>query len=197
MSNGIRATVMALLLFCPITASAHGWRGGNRGVAAYYYAPPLVEMPIFRVLPVMPCPIEVPVPAPIFQVPVVPVPAPRALAVPTPAPPSSGPIVPTPSGTPPMNRVPAVDESRSFHPPTPAVVETSARPKSATARVGFWNVTGREVVLRVDGKTHALGHGKCLKLDLARTFVWKVGDSEAQVEEMPASVPSMEIVIRR
>jgi hypothetical protein len=96
-----------------------------------------------------------------------------------------------------MNPVPAVQESRSFSPSTPAVVESSTPPASDKAKVSFWNVTGRDVVLRVEGQTHLLGQGKSLKLDLGRTFVWKMDDYQAQVEQVPASVPSMELVLRR
>jgi hypothetical protein len=63
--------------------------------------------------------------------------------------------------------------------------------------VGFWNLSGHDVVLRVDGQPHLLALGQRLKLELGRRFVWKVGDYEAQVEQMPAGIPTMELVIRR
>jgi len=197
MSGIVRGAAVAILLVCPLTGLANGWRSNSRGITAYYYPPPVLYVPTFRVLPVVPCPVEVLPPAPVFQVPVVPTPAPRPLATPTPAPPSTGPVVPSSPATPPMNQVPAVEEARSFYQPTPALTETSNRPAGDKARVGFWNLSGRDVTLRVDGQTHLLGQRQCLKLDLGRNFVWKVGDAEAQVEQMPAGVPSMELVIRR
>jgi hypothetical protein len=96
-----------------------------------------------------------------------------------------------------MNPVPAVDESRSSYRAAAALKDPPNPPAGGKARVGFWNLTGRDVVLRVDGQTYAIGAGQNLKLELGRTFVWKVDQYEAQVEQMPAAAPSMELVIRR
>jgi hypothetical protein len=191
----MRGTAAVVLLAFPLTGFANGWRSGSRSITAYYYPAPVVEVPVFHVMPVVPCPVVVLPPAPVLPVPAVP--APRPLATPTPAPPSSGPVVPTSPSTPPMSPVPAVEESRSFYPPAPGVTTTSKGPINDKAKVGFWNLSTREVVLRVDGQPHVLAQGQCLKLELGRRFVWQAGDYEAQIEDMPAGVPSMELVIRR
>jgi hypothetical protein len=65
------------------------------------------------------------------------------------------------------------------------------------ARVGFWNLSGRDVALKVDGQVHFLAPGKSLKLDLKRQFVWREGENKPQIEQIPDNVPSMEIVVRR
>jgi hypothetical protein len=63
--------------------------------------------------------------------------------------------------------------------------------------VGFWNLTGHEITLMVDGKSHFLAAGKNLKLQLARQFIWKRESYDPQTERIAADTPGLEIVIRR
>jgi hypothetical protein len=88
-----------------------------------------------------------------------------------------------------------VIESRSFYPTTAKQGASSSA--TSGAKVGFWNLSARDVTLQVSGKTHYLKAGQSLKLDLPRRFLWKVGDREIQTEEVPNQVPGVEIVIRR
>ena len=197
MTEAIRGAAVVVLFVWPLAGLAHGWGHGGRVVTAYYYPAPVLQVPISAVMPAVPCPVAVVPSAPVVRAPVLPTPAPRPLATPAPAPPSSGPVNPSSPSTPPMNQVPAVGESRALYQPTAAVTESSSRAGTEKARVGFWNLSGRDVVLRVDGRSHFLAQGTCLKLDVARTFAWKVGDYDTQVEQMPGRVASMELVIRR
>jgi hypothetical protein len=63
--------------------------------------------------------------------------------------------------------------------------------------VGFWNLSGHALRLRVDGRDHRIASGETLKLEVGRQFVWRVDDREPQSEQIPAQAPALEIVIRR
>lgn len=63
-------------------------------------------------------------------------------------------------------------------------------------RVGFWNVSGREVVLQVNGAAYTLAAGRAVTLSVPRQFVWQVDQNQAQSEAVPASRSNYEIVIR-
>jgi hypothetical protein len=128
---------------------------------------------------------------PLFCNAVVTVPAPVALttgpiyAVPTPAPPSS-------SGKP---VPPRVSEARSGN--------GGESPKSTTVpvrervQVGFWNVSGRDLTLTVDGQRRVLPRNRSITLSLGRQFVWQVDERTAQNEDIPAGNSTLEIVLRR
>jgi hypothetical protein len=194
-------------------ASAHG---GHRvapvapayyypapAVPAYYYPAPVYYEPVFPV-PVVPAPCPVPVVTPAPVTPAAPIVVPYA--APSAAPPSAGPSAGPPSrpaatapAAPPAptGQTPAVQESRSFYD------AAASRPRDAKpalkdrVRAGFWNLTGGEVTLRVEGQNYTLAPNKNLRLDVSRRFVWREGENKPQTEQVPPIYPSVEIVLRR
>jgi hypothetical protein len=169
-------------LFLPATAFAHGW---GRSTMASFYAPAMNF--------VDPCVIYVPVCPPQMQAHgIIPGPTPRQgpRAAPSAAPPSSGPI---PSGKGP----PAVTESRSFYESFGVQPGFTDKISADHCAVGFWNLTGRDVTLSVDGKPQIVPQGKSLRLQLGRQFAWKIGGHEVQTERIPIENSGVEIVLRR
>lgn len=178
---GIAAAL--ILLLGHGSASASGCYGG--GVAAYpVYAAPWAYPPCYT--------------APTYAV-VVPQPVPRVpLAVPTPAPPSqtseppkAAPAQPNPrplrsSGE--EQRGPQVTEARSLKEPRAG--------SPGQARVGFWNLSGKDVTLTVDGKTQTLPRDRAVTLQLGRQFVWQADQRPPRTERVPDDQPGHEIVIR-
>ncbi len=164
------APLRAVALTLLFLAPALASANGHRhrtAVASYYYYPAVFSP---------------------YAIPVVAVPMPTAppplIAVPQPAPPVYATPVPAPAlPTPP----PGVKE-------TPSLYESTASP---LARVSFWNYTGRDVRLRIDGEDRALPAGRCLTLELAREFAWRMDDRAEEIERVPASQGAVEIVLRR
>jgi hypothetical protein len=119
------------------------------------------------------------------------------LATPTPAPPSTAP-------SPYKAQMPSAD--KSAHAPAmssagPSVVES--RTSSGTAdspdtrfRVGFWNLSGKDVTLVIDGRPHSLARDRALTLELPRVFSWQVDQEAAQQGRVPEGKTAMELVIR-
>ncbi len=106
------------------------------------------------------------------------------------------PVAPTPAAAPaplvaptPEKRAPAVTESRF---PGNATEPTT----KARCRVGFWNLSGRDVTLTVDGQPRPLGKERALTLELPLRFVWQVDQTPARTEQVPTGQSTHEIVIR-
>ncbi len=179
--GALRSAVALLLL--PMPALGHGLGWGRSSMASYYSPAMNFTDPCVIYLPVCPLPMQAPG--------MVPGPMPRQapLAAPSAAPPSSGPI---PSG-----KGPAVSESRSFYESFSVQPPSSDKPSADRCAVGFWNLTGRDVTLSVDGKPQIIPQGKSLKLQLGRQFVWQIGGHEAQTEKVPMENSGVEIVLRR
>jgi hypothetical protein len=176
MSAWLRAAVVALVLILP----ADGWAWGRPvTVAAYYYYPvPVTFTPVYRAYYVLPgIPVEVCPP---------PLAAPRQgnYANPTPAPPST-------------RQPPRVTESESTSTGTGPTRFVAEKRNTDRYRVGFWNVSNRDVTLRIDGRTHTLARGRSLTVNLGRQFTWQEVGADPQAEEIPAARSSMEILIRR
>jgi hypothetical protein len=170
----------ALLLGLPATVEASGFRR-HASVTYSYYPSTVWYVPVLVVNPPM-C----------VAAPAVP---PRVYATPTPAPPlGAAPAGPQP-GNPPMP--PAVKENRSFY-DAYAVAGKDDRPVNGSrCTVGFWNNTGQDLVLRIDGQSRPLPNGRGVSLELPRVFVWQVVGREPQSERVPAEQTGVEIVIRR
>lgn len=185
--------VLSLVLVGPMSASACGFRVLRNRSQSYYYSAPVAALPVFRV-------IETPEPA-VYGVPVMPecVPTmqparpPVPYAQPTPAPPSSTPASPSPS----MRKVPEVTESRSFYSGASQAPAASDKPAADRSSVAFWNLSTKDVNLRIGGQTYVLAQGKRLNLEMGRQFVWRIDDRELQNETIPATESALEIVIRR
>jgi hypothetical protein len=66
----------------------------------------------------------------------------------------------------------------------------------ASYRVGFWNVTGRDLKLTVSGKTYHVPRDRSLTLMVGRTFSWGIDSNHPQEDRVPDDRTSHEIVIR-
>jgi hypothetical protein len=180
MSRCVRAVVVAgVLLFLAVPALGHG---GWPVVATASYYCPVYYSPVVPVGVVYARPVYV-TPAPLIC------PVPRLLispyAVPTPAPPSQTP-------EPPRKTAPKVTETRALSGPAVA-----AGKDPSCCQVGFWNVTGRDVMLTVDGQTRTLPRNQSLTMRVGRQLTWQVDQRPPQAENVPADKRTMEIVIRQ
>jgi hypothetical protein len=199
--------VLALLIL-PAPGFAFGWRSGWWETNYYYYYPP----PVFYVPPgrvVDPC----------AGAPAVTTtrngPGPQWYAKPSPAPPSATaaepPLAPPASANPNPPSIPketksplpvpessaGITESKSYYDAYVAAVVCATPPVRGKAKIGFWNLSPRDLTLTVDGQVHLLKKGRSLKLELDRQFVWKVGEHKPQMEQVPDQVPGLELVIRK
>jgi hypothetical protein len=138
-------------------------------VVRYYYYPAYFQ-------PAAVCPVPVAGPA---------------YAQPTPAPASQG-------REPPLNKKgppPKVDESRSFAPPDDKAT-TAVEDSRATCRVGFWNVSGRDISLTVNGRTQQIRRDASVTLLVNRDFTWQIDGQAPQKEQVPSDGGNYEVVIR-
>jgi hypothetical protein len=76
--------------------------------------------------------------------------------------------------------------------PRGTALATGERPS-----ICFWNLSGRDIVLKVGGRTQTLPRGGRAQLQLERRFVWQVVGREEHTENLAASAAGVEIVIRR
>ncbi len=63
-------------------------------------------------------------------------------------------------------------------------------------RVGFWNLTGRDLALVVDGKSHPLARDRALTLDLNRVFGWQIDGNGPRSELVAEDQSTHEVVVR-
>src|SRR5437773_416563 len=56
-------------------------------------------------------------------------------------------------------------------------------------KVGLWNLTGRDVTIRIDGQTRVLAKDRAVTLDLDRAFVWQLDQGETVSERVPEAQP--------
>jgi hypothetical protein len=183
-----KATALVLLLACPLPGFAFGWRARSSTVTTqYYYPAPVIVQPApvvtETVVPVLPA-----YPAPVPSVP---------LAVPTPAPPSTQPAVPLQTAPPPLAPAPGVSESRSGTVGPATSTSRYLTPTGERVSVAFWNLSGRDVVLTVDGETRLVPRGQNWRLELGRAFSWQMDGKAEQLEWVPAGKTTVELVIRR
>jgi hypothetical protein len=64
-------------------------------------------------------------------------------------------------------------------------------------RVGFWNLTGRDVTVKAGGQIHHLPRGRAVTVHLGRQFVWQLDEHVPQQERIPEDKGTLEIVIRQ
>jgi hypothetical protein len=88
---------------------------------------------------------------------------------------------------------PQVIESRSF---SVAEDKEPAKGGKGVCKVGFWNATGRDVKLVVNGQEHALARNRSLTLTLDREFAWHLDGQAAQKESVPDNRTAYEVVVR-
>lgn len=196
MAGSLRLALAALAALSAGAAPAHAFGGGwSNGRAGY---PPAYSMPMY-----------VPMHGPIYYYPS---PAscefmpPPYLPPPRPAPgrpakERSQPLVkPIPKDTkrtaePPAGakRAPVVTESRSLGGAFP---EPAPRLPQGMARVGFWNITGRDLTLSIDGRTRTLAKDRAITVDVERSFTWQVDDGALHTERVPTEQNTFEVIIR-
>lgn len=173
--NRVLLAALALLLSGQ-WADAFGWRSSH--TVSYY--------PVFYTYPVVysypACPVPV-VAAPVMMAPTTPYAVPRA------APPS-----PRESSEPPTSsskkQAPTINEMRSNS------GTSKYPPVDDRCRVGFWNVSGRDVTIKVNGESRQLPRNRAVTLELPRDFVWQLEDREARREQVPNGQTTFEIILR-
>jgi hypothetical protein len=106
-------------------------------------------------------------------------------AVPTPAPPSQ-------TLEPPL-RAPVINSTRSLGGSYDATPAPSAKDR---CQVGFWNLSGRDVMLTIGGKTWALAKNRKVTLELQREFSWQADRGPQEVERVPENQSTHEVVVR-
>ena len=135
-------------------------------------APILIASPIIPVAPASPLP-----PTPVY-------------AQPTPAP-ASSPVPPTAP-----NRVQSLKTSEGEYDIHYVSFSTSDRLPGPRCSVIFWNLTGRDLTLYVDGQAHRLPAQRSLKLNLPHDFSWNKENSLSHRQQVPAQEGGLEVVLR-
>ncbi len=174
--------VLASLLVLTSTAQAFGGRLAGWRSSTYYRAPTAYSVWIDPSCLSMPMVLPVPNAGPA-----------QRLAIPTAAPPSptaEPPLQKKTSGDP---RMPVISTSHSL----PSDFVAGAVPLSKErCRVGFWNLSGRDVTLNVDGKAWTLAKDRSITLDLDRQFSWQIVGQALHVERVADAQPAHEVLIR-
>jgi hypothetical protein len=176
--TAMAAWTVALLLTSTSSARAFGCYGYWYwpSVVSYYYAP----MPVYGyswASPVQPCPLVSPG---------------RVIDLEKPAvKPERKPTMPPTQGS--------ANQESDRQPPA-IIASPAGEPGKAISldrcRVAFWNLSGRDVQLTVEGKSWTLARNREMTLDLGRSFAWQVGDGVQHVERVPDGEAAFELVIR-
>lgn len=175
----------AATLLSPAPTQAFGgrWWSSPRGTATVVYCPVVIQpIPVVWI-----CPPTSPRVIPLM-------PLAQPYAAPVAAPPSGAPAAQTkepPLGATP-GKGPTITESRSS-----AAVAGAAATAGAKCKVGFWNLTGRDVTLKIDGQPRTLPRDRAVTLELTRAFVWQVDQGEPSSEQVPMDEAFHEVIIRK
>jgi len=218
-----RVVSLVALIMVLLPQGAQGWwhRRTVQTAAYYYPAPaypvlvgysPVVSYPV-PVVPYTPqvCTTPALAVATTAQPPVASPPAVPAVpnyAQPSTAPPSSGPAPypgtsptnPGPRGTAPTTTrglKPIAATDRYFDSYVVAPPDDGTSPPRERQPVSFWNLTGHDAVMRVDGQNQTVPAGQRLQLVLGRQFVWQVDDREPQTGRLSDTGAGLDIMIRR
>jgi hypothetical protein len=165
---GIAAIVLAT------NAPAHGFGGrlfSFQHVSQYCPPVAVVCLPVCPVVPVYCVPVASAATTPK-----------KMYAVPKPAPPSQ-------TSEPPvnLNTRPIIRDARS------PGAENPARDR---CNVGFWNLSGLDIKIKVNGASRVVPRDRAIMLDLGRDFVWHVDGREPQRVLVPQERNTHEIVLR-
>jgi hypothetical protein len=85
----------------------------------------------------------------------------------------------------------------------PTVTETRSKSGGYAAttgdrcKVGFWNLTGRDVTLKIDGRQQTIPKNRSLTLDLNRSFAWQMDQGETVTERVPDEQTAHEVLLRQ
>jgi hypothetical protein len=119
-----------------------------------------------------------------------------------------------PSATPqstPLKRTSETPKSTTKEPPLmgdvkkkgPTVTESRSKSGGYAAtggdrcKVGFWNLTGRDVTLKIDGRQQTIPKNRSLTLDLDRSFAWQMDQGEIVTERVPDEQTAHEVLLRQ
>jgi len=121
-----------------------------------------------------------------------------AKAAPAPAstskePPLSDPVTKEPAAKEPGPKAPVIIESRSQ---LGQYAEPVNLNPSVICKVGFWNLSGKDVHVAIGGKKYLLANERGLTLDLPRQFTWQMNAGEPRREDVPAARTIHDIVIK-
>jgi hypothetical protein len=89
-----------------------------------------------------------------------------------------------------------ITETR-FYDSYPVAARPGDRPNPARCGVSFWNLTDRQVTVRVAGRSHVVPARQRLMLELERRFDWEVEGYPPQTQQVEAAHAGQAIVIRR
>jgi hypothetical protein len=65
-----------------------------------------------------------------------------------------------------------------------------------TCKVGFWNLSGRDMAIRVNGTSRSVPRDRAVILDLSREFVWRIEGREPERVVVPEGKSAHEVVLR-
>ncbi len=91
-----------------------------------------------------------------------------------------------------MKKGPTIIESRSLGGAYAQLGNAKER-----CKVGFWNLTGRDVTLKIDGQPRVLAKNRAMTLDLERSFTWQLDLGDAVTERVPEEQPFHEVILRQ
>jgi hypothetical protein len=197
-----RSSVLPVLAVLTLGSLAWGHDSQPRaaGTVTYFYPAPVVYVPVFPpptvsyYVPVLVCPPTATAP---WQ-PAQPSSRGQPLAQPSAAPPSAGPISSSSSMRPSLKPPATTTQQARFYDAYAASPRTTAPLPGDRARVYFWNLTNRDLVLQIDdGRPQILPAGRNTALVVNRQFTWKVTGYAPQKEKIAQGESALEIVIRR
>jgi len=175
--------ILAGLLLLGTTSSAQAWWGWRWWGYGPVYHQGYYQPAYYNYYPVYPiCSTVVPVTAPQAMAPAKKV-AEASPGVTTKEPPAMGE---------PKKKGPIVTESRSL-----SGGYAQAGGSRDHCKVGFWNLTGRDVTLKVGGQQQMLPKNRAVTLDLERSFAWQIDQGEAVTERVPEEQPFHEVILRQ
>jgi hypothetical protein len=91
-----------------------------------------------------------------------------------------------------------LDKTAGDRAPVIITAHALAANKSSKERVkiGFWNLTGRDITITIEGKTRALVKNRSVTLELDREFSWRVDGRPDHVERVPDGMVVYEVLVR-
>ena len=204
MERFAHVTALAAVFSLPLMAWGHGLALVRSPVAvAYYYPAPFPCVPVAAVMAYPPC-----IPPPVYPLPLLPSAPGPSYAPPTAAPPSPGPSTPEPPlAEPPAPAKPTAappsrslgfGESTSFYDTYPVASPGGSKRTGDHYSVDFWNLTGKDLVLRIAGEAPlVLPRNKNLPVAAGRQLTWQVEGHATQTTRVESGESALQIVIRR
>jgi hypothetical protein len=112
-------------------------------------------------------------------------------------------VLPVPDAYPKYAAPTAAPPSPTSEPPLgtgdsrlPKIITKSPEAAKNRCRVGFWNLSGREVAVTIEGKGYSLPRNQVLTFDMDRQFTWQVAGKTPQIQRVPEGQAAFEVLIR-